>query len=225
MRHSFLLLLLCCQITYAQQNITKKLGDYSTLKLYHGLTVELQKSTSNELVISGDRADEVSVKNVNGILKIRLNFPDGFTDYEQVNILVRHKGSIVVLDANEGSKIISKEPIQQEHLEVKVQEGARIELPVEVKFLSVKTVSGGLIWLTGKTQTTDVVANTGGIYKGFNIDSEQAIATSSTGSIVEINATVSLNAKASLGGTIYYKGNPEDIIIKRVIGGTIKNKN
>ena len=86
----------------------------------------------------------------------------------------------------------------------------------------VKSVSGGLIELEGKTQNQNVDVNTGGIYEAYGLESNQTIVTSATGGNVKVYATEVLDAKVLFGGTIYYKGNPEVLKTKKVIGGKIK---
>ena len=54
--------------------ITKKLGDYSTLKVYNGIEVELIKSKEHKLEIAGEKSEIVKVKNVNNTLKLSLPF-------------------------------------------------------------------------------------------------------------------------------------------------------
>ena len=224
MKKLALLLTLSCSILFAQKPITKNLGDFSTVKVYNGLTVELQKSSTSKIEISGKKSDDVSVKNSNGILKIRLQFPEGFTA-EDVKITVFYNSNIDVLDANEGAKIISDATINQQHLEVKVQEGARIELPIETKYLVVKAVSGGVITLTGVTQNQNIEATTGAIYNAYDLQSKQTIVTAASGATVEVKTSEVLDAQVRFGGTILYKGTPEVLKTKKIIGGTIKDKN
>jgi hypothetical protein len=224
MKKLALLLTLTCSILFAQEPITKNLGDFNTIKVYNGLTVKLQKSSTSKIEISGEKSEDVSIKNANGILKIRLKFPEGFTA-EDVKITVFYNSNIDVLDANEGGNIISDETINQQHLEVKVQEGARIELPVETKYLVVKAVSGGIITLTGVTQNQTIEATTGAIYNAFDLQSKQTEVTAASGATVEVKTSEVLDAKVRFGGTIYYKGTPEVLKTKKIIGGTIKDKN
>lgn len=224
MKKLALLLTLTCSILFAQEPITKNLGDFNTIKVYNGLTVKLQKSSTSKIEISGEKSEDVSIKNSNGILKIRLKFPEGFTA-EDVKITVFYNSNIDVLDANEGGNIISDETINQQHLEVKVQEGARIELPVETKYLVVKAVSGGIITLTGVTQNQTIEATTGAIYNAFDLQSKQTEVTAASGATVEVKTSEVLDAKVRFGGTIYYKGTPEVLKTKKIIGGTIKDKN
>lgn len=224
MKKLVVLLTLTCSIVFAQETITKNLGDFNTLKVYNGLTVEIQKSSTSKIEISGKKAEDVTVKNSNGILKVRLKFPEGFTS-EDVRIKLYYNNTMDVLDANEGGQITSDEVLKQQHLEVKVQEGAFINIPIDTKYLVVKAVSGGAISLTGATQNQTIEATTGGIYEAFDLQSKQTTVTAASGARVEVKTSEILDAKVRFGGTIYYKGTPEVLKTKKIIGGTIKNKN
>jgi len=224
MKKLTLLLVFISTISFAQENITTKLGDFHTLKVYNGLTVELQQAKTAKVEITGSQSKDVSIKNVDGVLKIRLHFPDSFTA-EDVKIVLFYTKNLDVLDANEGGTIFSDATINQQHIEVKVQEGAKIYLAVKTKHLTVKAVSGGIIELTGSTENQNVEATTGGIYEAFELQSKQAIITSASGANVEVNTSEILDAKVRFGGNIYYKGNPEVLKTKKVIGGVIKDKN
>jgi len=224
MKKLALLIVLISSITFAQKPITKKLGDFNTLKVFNGLTVKLQKADKPTIVITGSKADDVSVKNSNGVLKIKLKFPDSFKA-DDADITINYSEKIEVLDANEGAVIKADTPIKQQQLEVKVQEGAKINVPVEVKYLTIKTVSGGIIKLTGTTQNQTIEATTGGIYKGYDLQSKQSTALAASGAIVKIHTSEVLDAKVRFGGSIYYKGVPEVLKTKKIIGGTIKDKN
>lgn len=219
-----LVLILSCSILFAQESISKKIGDFNTLKIFNGLTVDLQKSNKSKIEITGSKSKDVSIKNSNGILKIRLKFPEGFTS-EDLKITLYYSNNIDVLDANEGATISSKETVKQQHIEVKVQEGAKIKMDINTKHLVVKSVSGGIIQLEGVAQNQTIEASTGGIYEAFNLQSKQAIVTAASGARVEVNISEVLDAKVRFGGIIYYQGTPEILKTKIIIGGTISDKN
>jgi len=221
MKKLTLLFILSCTIAFAQESITKNLGDFNEIKVFNGLTVELQKADTSKIEISGYQANDVSIKNSDGKLKIRLRFPDSFIA-EDVKIILYYKNNIDVLDANEGGKIFSKETLKQQHLEVKVQEGATIKIPVNVKHLVVKAVSGGAITINGATKNQTVEATTGGMYYAYNLQSKQAIVVANTGARVEIKVSEVLDARVRFGGSVSYKGTPEVLKTKIVVGGSIK---
>ena len=224
MKKLTLLLILSCTILFAQKPISKKLGEFHTLKVFNGLTVDLKKSNRSKIEIEGSKSEDVSIKNQNGVLKIRLKFPEGFTS-EDLKITLYYANNIDILDANEGATISSNETFKQQHIEVKVQEGAKIKMVINTKHLVVKSVSGGVIKLEGVTKNQNVEATTGGIYKAFKVKSKQAIVTAASGARVEVNITEVLDAKVRFGGTVYYQGTPEVLKTKKVIGGTISDKN
>lgn len=221
MKKITLLLLLTGSILFAQESITTKLGAFNGVKVFSGLTVELQKSDIAKAVITGKKADQVSIKNKNGMLKLSLNFPEGFK-YDDVKVVLYYTDDIAVLDANEGSYISSNEELKQQSLELKVQEGANITVPLAVKYLKIKAVSGGVINVDGTAKNQTIEANTGGVYDAFYLKSIQTIAKSSAGSIVHVQVLEVLDANVNFGGAIYYKGTPEELMIKKVVGGKIK---
>ncbi len=223
MKKIALVFTLFCSIAFSQETVTKNFGDFNELKVYNGLTVEIQKSNTSKIEISGSQSSDVIVKNVDGVLKIRLRIPDSFIA-KDVKVRLFYE-NLNVLDANEGSTIVSKELIKQKHLEVRVQEGAKINLKGSTKHLNVKAVSGGIIKLLGKTRNQIIEATTGGIYKSFNLISEETTVVAASGANVKINTTELLDAKVRFGGTILYKGKPEILKTKKVIGGSIKSVN
>ena len=56
---------------FAQQPIEKSIGEFTELKVYDLIEVELVKSNENKVVITGDNKDDVVVKNKN---EFRRNF-------------------------------------------------------------------------------------------------------------------------------------------------------
>jgi len=223
MKKITLLLLLTCSVAFSQKTQVTKLGDFSTLKVYSGLKVELIKGEVSKVEISGPKSDQVSIKNKNGTLKISLKFPDGFKD-DDVILVLHYSKAIDIIDANEGSLIFSNQLIKQQHLELKVQEGARIESEIQTKYLTIKTVSGGIVNVNGSTQNQSIEANTGGIYKGYDLESIETNVVSSSGAVVRVFVNEMLDAKVNFGGTILYKGNPEELKTNKVLGGKIKKE-
>lgn len=208
---------------FSQQMVSGNYGDFTILKSYSGISVELHKGKESKIEIIAENPDDVVIKNVNGTLKISLKLQETFKK-EKYLVKVYYHTNLDILDANEGSEISSMHIINQPSLEVKTQEGAKINLLVDVKYLSVKAVSGGVIQLKGKAKNQQVEVNTGGIYRGYGLASEQAHIVSATAGIAEVSATDMLDAKVTFGGEIYYKGNPEILNTKKVVGGTIEQK-
>ncbi|APZ45703.1 DUF2807 domain-containing protein [Polaribacter reichenbachii] len=211
----------------AQSTVSKNLGDFSTLKVYNGIELELIKSKESKIEITGQKSEKVKIKNVNNTLKISLPFslkPENNAANGEVLVKLYYSKDIDTIDANEGATITGKQ-ITQNHLEVKSQERAFINLVVKVKHLEVKTTSGGIIKLTGTTKNQTVDVDLYGIYNGFDLKATaNSTVKAGTGAKAEILAGETLNAKVSFGGSIFYKGNPEVLKDKKVVGGIIQKR-
>jgi hypothetical protein len=217
-----LLVLFISTIGFSQETINKDLGSFDELKVFNGLHISLEKSTNPSITISGKKADEVVFKNVNGKLKLSLRFPETFNSNE-VDIVLKHTDKLVVIDANEGSRITSENKINTDHLELRSQEGALIEFEIKTDYLNVKAVTGGQIILVGKATYQDIEVMMGGTYKGYEVESNHTSVISASGAVALVNAKVLLDAKVRFGGTVFYKGKPKDLKTKKIIGGTIKS--
>lgn len=210
-----------------QTKVTKNLGDYSILKVYNGIEVELIKSTENKLEITGKKSEMVRVKTVNNTLKLSLPFslkPANNTADGEVFIQLFYKDILTVIDANQGATITIKD-FKQDEVEISAQERAYINVVLNAKNIVVKAISGGIVKLTGTANNQDVDVDLYGIYHGFGLKVDNsAMVKSATGAKAEIFAGKVLNAKVSFGGSIFYKGNPDLIRDKKLLGGIIQKK-
>lgn len=221
------MLLLTIAVT-AQTTITNNLVDFSILKVYNGIEVELIKSTEQKIEITGNKSEKVKVKSVNNTLKLSLPFslnPENNSAEGEVLIKLYYNTNIDLIDANEGATITAK-LIEQDKLEVNAQERAFINLVVKTTNLEVRASSGGIIKLTGTTDNQKVDLDLYGVYNGFNLEAvKNSFVFAGSGSKAEILAGESLEAKVSFGGSIFYKGNPEVLNDKKVVGGIIQKRN
>ena len=205
---------------FSQNRITKNLGDFNQLKAFSGLHIKLIKDTANKIEIKGPQSEAVIVKNVNGLLKLSVKLPEVF---EADNTLVKlyYTNDFDLIDANEGAIITSKNTLEQDFIEVKTQEGAQIDLKLQVDILKIKAVTGGVVSLLGKVHSQDVIVNTGGQYEGFTCASDKATIIAATGGLAEVLVTGYLKATAKLKGTIIYKIKPKKLVKKEILGGEV----
>jgi len=222
MKKILIILFLISNIIFSQEIITKKLGDFHELKTYRGLNVEIIKSDDAKIVIEGNKAKEVLIKNIDGVLKVSLKVPESFSSKE-VGISLYYKEKIDIIDANEGSVITSNEIIIQDNIELKSQEAAKIIAKIEAIELTIKVISGGKVILDGFTENQTIVSNTGGFYDGENLLANTTKITASSGGLGTVNGTKLVDANAKLGSTITVLGKPEEVKIKESFGGYVRN--
>ncbi|KAB1160428.1 MULTISPECIES: head GIN domain-containing protein [Tenacibaculum] len=220
---AFLSLFLMTVLASAQTTIDKKLGDFTTVKVYNGIDVKLVKSDESKIVITGEKAEKVKIKTSGNTLKISLRFPETTAD-GKVKATLYYASTLKTIDANEGA-IITSNGIEQSQVEIKAQEGAFINMVVKVKHLKVKSSSGAVIRLSGTSKNQTVDADLGGMYHGYKLEvTDMTMVRAGSGSKVEVQSGETLDAKVSFGGSIFYKGTPEVFKDKKVIGGVIEQR-
>lgn len=211
-------------IVCSAQRIERSVKDFEILKVYNGIDIELIQSDKQELIITGEKADKVKIKDSGKTLKIMMQFPETTAD-GKVKVVLYFVKDISVIDANEGVTLTCKN-IEQGHIEVKAQEGAFVNMVVNTKHLTVKGSSGAVIKLTGKSKNETVKLDLGATYHGYSLETENlSNVRVGSGAKAEILSGESLEAKVTFGGTILYKGQPEFFSEKKVIGGTVEQRN
>ncbi len=204
-----------------EENITHQLDGFTELKGFDGLSINLIKSDVNKAVITGTNTKKVAVVNNSGVLKFRMEIDKIFSGYRTF-IDLYHTEEIKVIDVNEDARIVSEEPIVQDVLELKAQEGGELTLTCQTEQLLVKSVTGGEIITKGFSVNQDIIINTGGIYDGKEFKTKFTTVSVNAGGNAEIYATDYVKANVKAGGEVLVYGNPQKMDEKAVFGGKVK---
>lgn len=211
------------QFIYAQGTVTKNLGDFDKVKVFDRISVTLIHSNENKIEISGDRSQEVELVNKNGDLKIRMPLHK-LLKGEELSAKLYFK-SIDNIEASEGSSVSSDHTFKSISFDVNAKEGAQIDINLNVNKVNVRANSGGIVTLSGKAKTQDIVVTSGGIVNGKNLETTQTAVSVNAGGSADVNASDLVDAKTRAGGTVVIYGDPKQINKKTVLGGTIKEAN
>lgn len=207
-------------ISFAQKPIEKTIGEFTELKVYDLIQVELIKSNENKVIISGKNNDDVLVNNKNGKLKIKMNIERIFNgDDTKVTL---YYTSFDILDVNEGAKIVSEDEIKQYEVDLKSQEGGTIDVKVNVTYLNIKAVTGGVITVAGRSKNQKVALLTGGVYEGKTLKTEKSEVSINAAGEAYVNASKVVDIKIRVGGDVFIYGNPETVNESSVLGGRVK---
>ncbi|HEY5687108.1 MAG TPA: head GIN domain-containing protein [Yeosuana sp.] len=224
MKPLFTLLVFVCAVSITAQNaVEKTIGEFTELKVFDLIEVEMIKSNENKITISGKNNKDVVVNNKNGKLKIKMNIEKLF-DGNNTKVTLYYT-AVDVLDANEGAKIYSKDEIKQFELDLRSQEGGTINIFCDVSYLNVKAVTGGIVEVSGKSKKQNVSLLTGGIFKGENNKTENTDVSINVAGEAYVNASKVVDIKIRAGGDVFIYGNPETVNESKVLGGRVKRIN
>ncbi|MEZ4857366.1 MAG: head GIN domain-containing protein [Flavobacteriaceae bacterium] len=220
---STLFLAILTSNVFSQGIITKEVGDFNELKVYDLIEVTLIQSTENKVVIKGEDTQDVSIINKNGMLKVKMNADKIFRG-EDTYVEVYFK-NIDIIDANEGAQIVGNEMISQNTIELRAQEGGRIKVGLEANHTKIKAVSGGIVEASGISKSQEILLNSGGIFEGRDLKTEDTKIGITAAGEADINASNKVDVKVTAGGDVYIYGNPKTVNEKSFAGGRIKRMN
>ena len=157
------------------------------------------------------------------MLKIRIYLTEILKDNKDLKITLHYK-KLESIDANELSIVSSNDVFKQTSIELSSQEGAVIDVEVDVDNSTTKLNSGGIINLSGKAITQKSTITSGGILNAKNLETSQTNVSISAGGSADVNASTLVDAKVNAGGTIFIYGKPKQIKQQAFAGGTITEK-
>ncbi|WP_142784529.1 head GIN domain-containing protein [Changchengzhania lutea] len=212
--------MLSAMIVTSQNPIEKTIGEFNTLKVYDLIEVELVKSNDNKVIISGENSNDVLVNNKNGTLKIKMSLEEIF-DGSKTKVTL-HYTSLDVIDVNEGAKVYSDDKIKQFEIDLKAQEGGKIDVKLNVNYVNIKAVTGGIIKVEGKAKSQDISIQAGGVYKGAELKTDKTEVAIRAAGEAYVHASDLVDIKIRAGGDVFIYGNPDKVNESKVFGGRIK---
>lgn len=224
MRHIYtLVLLLATSALFGQRMINQEVGEFSSIKVFDLIEVNLIQSDENRVVIKGENIDEVKVINMDGVLKLRMQLEkrfDGSRTFVEVYFT-----EIDMIDANEGAYIVVNEMINQNTMELRAQEGGRIKVGLKVNHVKTKAVTGGIVELSGLAESQQVTLNTGGIFEGRSLETKETDIKITAAGEAEVYASEKVKVRVTAGGDVDIYGNPQKVDKKSFAGGRISVRN
>lgn len=205
---------------FAQNTATRKLEKFTGVSAAEGIDVNLVKGSKYEAKITakGIDMDDVLTEVSGSMLKIHL-------DGGHHNVDVKVEVTFVSLDkikASSAADIESSSVIEGDMLEVDASSAADIHLKVKVKELRVDASSSADIILSGTADSQNVDISSAADYKAFDLVSKEADVSASSAADANVNVTERLDASASSGASVRYKGNPDKVKEHSSSGGDVE---
>lgn len=211
-------LLLINSIAFAQTE--KNVGDFTKVTAFDKIDVNLVASSENKIVLTGANSQEVEVLNKNGELKIRMPLTKMLSG-ETISATVYYT-KLEAVEANEGSRVSSKDEISAINFNIICKEGSEIKLTyLQADRLQVRVSQGSIVTVIGTVKNQDILSNSAGKYDGQDCVTQQTVVTVNAGGIADVYATDLVDAKTRAGGDITIYGKPKQINQKTIAGGTI----
>ncbi|MBE8721260.1 head GIN domain-containing protein [Sphingobacterium pedocola] len=212
------LIVLMIQTGFSQ--LSRSIGAIRQLDVTDKINVILIPNDKNEVVITGELANQVEVIETNGTLRIKMT--SGYLlkgDQAEVTVYTPTLNTIAV---RKGAHVqMEHGEIQTDSLVLTANEGAKLNLVVRVDFLESYSTSGSTIDLSGEATKQEANIAFGGTYIAKDLHSDDAYARVNAGGRCEINAKQSVDVQTRAGGVIDIYGNPAERKQRKLAGGKI----
>lgn len=215
----FLFALFLITLGQAQDVLTKKVSDFSELKVFDKIKVILIKGEENKIEISGIKKEKIDIVIKDQVLKIKMSLNNTW-DENNTNVTVFYK-ELSKIDVNEGAKVTVKGTLKSFNMDLRAQEGGEIKATILGDKLNARAVTGGELILKGEVKEQEVVVKAGGQFISEDLKTETTQVKISAGGRADVNASKYVKANTNAGGTIKIYGNPKEIDSQKLFGGKI----
>ncbi len=197
--------------------------NFNSVKVSTGIDLYITQGSNKKVSVEADDniIDLIITKVEGNVLKIYFEKNVRKAKSKKVYIVMPQ---IVSLKATSGASIEGEKKIESENLELSASSGAEIQLKLQVTNLTCKSSSGAEVEISGNSLKFDANANSGAEIDAEDLKSVNVTAKASSGAEITIIAQKSIDASASSGGHIKYKGNPTEKNISKSSGGGISRK-
>lgn len=218
------ILLLAASLMYfspLQAQDVRGLSPFEAVSVTGGIEVIMEQGDEEKARVEtwGIDEEKVDLFVKNGGLRIQLLNLSKIGD-RQVKVYLTYK-KLEGVKASAGARVYGRDLIQADRFVVKASSGGFVNVEVETTTLDARVGEGGVIEISGSTDTQEVNAATGGRYEGYDMDANRSHARASTGGEITLVANEALDASANTGGSITYRGEPEEKNTRTLFSGGI----
>jgi hypothetical protein len=224
MKKIFLLLFVTVYVLTlkAQQVLKPAILPFTKIEVYGSFDVEFSKTDKESVQLESETVDlsKISVIVKKGTLKIR-SMQKLFEQEKQVRIIIGYKTLEEVLLSN-GASLYCSSNMNFNKLHIIQGNGAKAEFKANIISLIADIDKGAILNLEGNCQMADVEVSTGAIFNAYEFVCDSIVVRANASGLAKINVAKYLDARASTGGDVSYRGIPKVFKQRTIMGGTIE---
>lgn len=210
--------------------VTRSLnGSFTGIAVSSGIELLVTQGNEESIAVSASEQkhlDRLKTEVVNGTLKIYYD-NKGITwklsGKAKLKAYVSFK-TLEKLNVSAGSEVTVNGTLKADKLKMDVSSGADFTGTINVTELHADVSSGAGMKVTGIAGKLIVDASSGADFKGYDFAVDFCDASASSGAAIHVTINKELNAKASSGGDIQYKGTALIRDIKTGSGGAVRKR-
>ena len=218
-----LLLILFCTSLIAQ---TKSLSNFDAIKTAGSVDVTLMKGSTPraEYTIQKGKAEDLFLEVDNNVLVVKIKSKKSSWNRSETKAKITiYYTELASIECEAGSSLYSESEIVTENMSIETSSGANCNIKLQCSNVILNSSSGSKISLNGKVSSAKYDASSGSKINAVSLTASTGDATASSGASISLHAIKKLKADASSGGSIKYKGKPENVNIDSGKSGSISS--
>lgn len=195
----------------AQESKNFAVKNFSGVSVSSGINLYLTQGNSESVTVKadGDLINDIVVEQENGNISIK--FKEGFKwtkmfNNKVIKAYVNYK-TLNSIAASGGSDVYTQNQMKTDKLAIRSSGGADVKLDLVCTDISIQSSGGSDISLKGKATNMTIQSSGGSDVDAYEFITDYAKVQTSGGADVDIYVNKGLEAAASGGGDISYKGN------------------
>jgi hypothetical protein len=198
-------------------------NNFSRVKVSSGIDLYIKQGSKVSLTVEADEnLHDYIMTEVNGD-QLRI-YVDGNIWRAKARKVYLTVTDLEELKATSGSDVYSQSILKSQDLVVSTSSGADMNIEVEADNVKSSSSSGSDLKITGTSKTHSTSATSGSSINAYGLESKEVTAKVSSGADIGVYASESIDARASSGGDIRYKGSPEKVNKKTSSGGGVSGR-
>ena len=189
---------------------TRDVKGFHSIKVSSGIDLYLSQGHEEAVAVSATDSkyrDRIITEVENGVLKIYME--NRGVHWEWGNLKLKAYVSFTnleKLEASGGSDVFTENVVKVEKLDIDLSGGSDLKGKVDIRDLSINQTGGSDVDISGNAAILHIVASGGSDFHGYGLLTDICTIKASGGSDANITVNKELNASASGGSDIYYKG-------------------
>lgn len=216
-------------VTVNDANARKRdVGSFSGVKVSQGIELLLQQGGEDAVAVSASRAeyqDRIKTEVEGNVLRIYIDDKNYNSNWRR-GVKFRAYVSIRQLEkliASSGASVRTGNVITVSNLMLDASSGATIDGEFKGQRISSDNSSGAVTTVKGAVDFVSVEASSGAIFKGFDLSAANGEADASSGGTISLTITKELNAEATSGGDVKYRGGGVIRKVHTSSGGAVRS--
>jgi hypothetical protein len=192
---------------FSQDTIRRELPPFTVLHVTDKITVQLHRAEKESVTIIAPEVDPATIQTTVENNTLLIGLAGAIYSKEKILVNLNYK-EIREIDIRNDADVITASLFKADSLSLILKIGGSLYLDADIGYLKSNLSGGGLLTAEGYATRHDIVVSSRATVSAFELESEVVHIEAYSGGKAKISVENELDARASTGSYISFRGNP-----------------